>query len=71
MDLLIAHVKNIFIFKMVTLSISCYATMVYFFSLISYCCLLTVTDVKKSSKHFLKMFHYYFQRTLSITLNLF
>ena len=37
-----------------------YVTVVYFFSLISYCCLLTVKDVKKSCKHFFKMCHYYF-----------
>ena len=60
MDLLITHVKKIFISKMVTLSISRYATMVYSLNLISYFCLPTVTDVKKSSKHFFKMFHYYF-----------
>ena len=37
-----------------------YVTMVYFFTQIFYCCLLTVKDVKRTSKHFFKMCHYYF-----------
>ena len=70
-DLLVTRVKKIFISKKVTLRTSANATIMFFFILISYYCLLTVTDVTKTCKHFFKRYHYYFYSTVSTTLNLF